>query len=63
MAKWLGDRVLDGWRIDVANMTGRLGTIDLNHMVATTLRTAMAEANPASLLLAEHSHDLAVLPR
>jgi alpha-glucosidase len=48
---------MDGWRIDVANMTGRLGAIDLNHLVATTLRATMAQANPESLLLAEHSHD------
>ncbi len=57
VAKWLGPQGLDGWRIDVANMTARLGTMDLNHMVATTLRATMAEANPESLLLAEHSND------
>jgi alpha-glucosidase len=57
VARWLGPEGLDGWRIDVANMTGRLGTIDLNHMVATTMRATMAEANPEALLLAEHSHD------
>ncbi|HWS57976.1 MAG TPA: glycoside hydrolase family 13 protein [Actinotalea sp.] len=57
VARWLGPGGLDGWRIDVANMTGRLGTIDLNHRVATTLRATMAAANPESLLLAEHSHD------
>ena len=57
VARWLGPHGLDGWRIDVANMTARLGTTDLNHMVATTIRATMAEANPESLLLAEHSHD------
>lgn len=57
VAKWLGEHAFDGWRIDVANMTARLGTMDLNHMVATTLRETMADANPESLLLAEHSHD------
>lgn len=57
VARWLGPHGMDGWRIDVANMTARLGTIDLNHMVATTLRRTMATANPESLLIAEHSHD------
>jgi len=57
VARWLGPELLDGWRIDVANMTGRYGTTDLNDMVATTLRRTMAGAYPESLLLAEHSHD------
>ena len=57
VAKWLGPHGLDGWRIDVANMTGRLGAMDLNHFVARTLRATMAAADPESLLLAEHSHD------
>lgn len=57
VARWLGPHGMDGWRIDVANMTARLGRIDLNHMVATTIRATMAAANPESLLIAEHSHD------
>ena len=57
VARWLGPDGFDGWRIDVANMTGRHGTTDLNHMVSTTLRRTMADASPESLLLAEHSHD------
>jgi alpha-glucosidase len=57
VARWLGPDGFDGWRIDVANMTGRHGTTDLNHMVSTTLRETMAEADPEALLLAEHSHD------
>ncbi len=53
---------LDGWRIDVANMTGRLGTIDLTHQVARAVRRTMADAAAASgdrpgWLLAEHGHD------
>ena len=32
-ARWLR-RGLDGWRIDVANMTGRMGADDLTHDVA-----------------------------
>lgn len=57
VARWLGPHGFDGWRIDVANMTARLGTVDLNHQVATTLRATMAAVHPDSLLLAEHSHD------
>ncbi|MCJ1707563.1 glycoside hydrolase family 13 protein [Microbacterium sp. VKM Ac-2923] len=57
VARWLGPHGLDGWRIDVANMTGRLGPVDLNHEVATAINATMANAHPESLLLAEHSHD------
>jgi alpha-glucosidase len=44
---------LDGWRIDVANMVGRRGAIDLNHDVASWAR---ATSDPG-LLVAEHGHD------
>ncbi|WP_129337997.1 glycoside hydrolase family 13 protein [Cellulomonas endophytica] len=47
---------LDGWRIDVANMTGRLGTADLAHDVARSVRATMP---PDRWLLAEHGHDAA----
>ncbi len=58
VARWLAaPAALDGWRIDVANMTGRHGTVDLNHEVATSVRRTMAAARPDSLLIAEHSHD------
>ena len=49
---WL-ERGLDGWRIDVANMTGRHGAIDLNVEVARALREAAGDA----LVVAEHAHD------
>jgi alpha-glucosidase len=45
---------LDGWRVDVANMSGRTGTTDVNADVAPTLRAAL---NEDSLLVAEHFHD------
>jgi alpha-glucosidase len=48
---------LDGWRIDVANMTGRFAADDLNHRVARRLRATLKEANPDALLVAEHFHD------
>jgi alpha-glucosidase len=50
--RWLADG-LDGWRIDVANMTGRHGSTDVNDEVAREVREAVGD----SLLLAEHNHD------
>jgi alpha-glucosidase len=47
------DLGLDGWRVDVANMTGRYRDLDLNHDVAKWMR---AQVDPA-LLVAEHGHD------
>jgi alpha-glucosidase len=47
------DLGLDGWRVDVANMTGRYRDLDLNHDVAEWMR---ARVDPA-LLIAEHGHD------
>jgi alpha-glucosidase len=45
---------LDGWRVDVANMSGRTGATDVNADVAPTLREVL---NDDSLLVAEHFHD------
>ncbi|MGW9629506.1 glycoside hydrolase family 13 protein [Agromyces sp. NPDC055520] len=50
---------LDGWRIDVANMTGRLGDADLNESVRRTIRRTMLEVNPDTILLAESTNDAA----
>ena len=56
--KWLRPPFdLDGWRIDVANMAGRLGSTDLTHEVARAIRTAVVEAKPDAVLIAEHGHD------
>jgi alpha-glucosidase len=58
VARWLrAPYRLDGWRIDVANMTGRYGADDFNHEIATTIRATVAAENPDALLLAEHAHD------
>jgi alpha-glucosidase len=53
--KWLQPPfALDGWRVDVANMSGRTRDTDVNADVAPTLRAAL---NDDSLLVAEHFHD------
>jgi alpha-glucosidase len=48
---------LDGWRIDVANMTGRLHDVDLSADVAHGVRAAAAAARPEAVVVAEHAHD------
>ncbi|MBB5111511.1 alpha-glucosidase [Micromonospora echinospora] len=48
---------LDGWRVDVANMTGRRGADAYTHEVARLLREVVAETRADGLLLAEHGHD------
>lgn len=50
---------IDGWRIDVANMTGRRGVQDLNTEVRQTLRRTMIGIQPDTLLLAESTNDAA----
>lgn len=48
---------LDGWRVDVANMTGRHRADDFNAEIARAMRATMAIAQPDALLVAEHGHD------
>ncbi|MGI8885312.1 MAG: glycoside hydrolase family 13 protein [Gaiellaceae bacterium] len=48
---------LDGWRIDVANMTGRLNGVDVSGEVARGVRAAGVAARGDALVVAEHSHD------
>ncbi|WP_341358236.1 glycoside hydrolase family 13 protein [Georgenia sp. M64] len=58
VARWLAEPyALDGWRIDVANMTGRYGAVDLTHAVARTIRETMRAVNPEAVLVSEHFHD------
>lgn len=51
----------DGWRTDVANMTGRRGMVDLAHQVAADMRATMRQVEQATgrrlWLVAEHGHD------
>jgi alpha-glucosidase len=48
---------LDGWRVDVGNMTGRRGADDYTREVAALIRAAMSAVRPDPLLIAEHTHD------
>jgi alpha-glucosidase len=58
VARWLEPPYsLDGWRIDVANMTGRVGEEDLNAEVRQAIRRTMIEANPDTILLGEFTND------
>ncbi len=58
VARWLGPDALDAWRIDVANMTGIHGEIDVADDVARAIRGTMAAASPeGSFLQAESNHD------
>lgn len=50
---------LDGWRVDVANMTGRRGSADRTHAVARALRERILAERPGGALVAEHFHDAA----
>ncbi len=60
VAKWLKPPFsTDGWRIDVANMTGRLGATDLNAEVRQLLRDTMIQINPDTILLGESTNDAA----
>ncbi|HEY0118508.1 MAG TPA: glycoside hydrolase family 13 protein, partial [Cellulomonas sp.] len=47
----------DGWRIDVANMTGRHGAEDRTTEVASLLRRAALAVRPDAALVAEHMFD------
>ncbi|MDG4791875.1 glycoside hydrolase family 13 protein [Micromonospora sp. WMMD1102] len=58
LARWLRPPYgLDGWRVDVANMTGRRGRDAYTHEVAAALRAAVTATRPDALVVAEHGHD------
>lgn len=60
VAKWLKPPFsLDGWRIDVSNMTGRWRADDWNEQVRCTIRATMVEIEPETLLLGESTNDAA----
>jgi alpha-glucosidase len=56
--RWLREPyAIDGWRVDVANMLGRLGSSQLNGEVARGIRAAAREENPQALLIGENWFD------
>ena len=58
VARWLREPYnLDGWRIDVANMTGRQGVHDHGDAVAKLIRGTLDVVRPNSVLLAEYTND------
>ena len=58
LRKWLRPPFsLDGWRVDVANMSGRQADIDLTHEIARLARVAISEEGDDKILIAEHFHD------
>ncbi|MEV8254382.1 glycoside hydrolase family 13 protein [Rhodoglobus sp. NPDC076762] len=60
VAHWLKEPYnFDGWRVDVANMTGRMGAEDLNEEVRQIIRRTMENVNPDTVLLAESTNDAA----
>jgi len=60
VAKWLkAPYKLDGWRIDVANMTGRIREENLNHEVASMIRKTMDEVSRDTFLIGEFTSDAA----
>jgi alpha-glucosidase len=48
---------LDGWRLDVANMAGRRGDVDVSRELAQAVREAALDARPDAVLVGEHAHD------
>ncbi|GAA1961716.1 glycoside hydrolase family 13 protein [Microbacterium deminutum] len=60
VARWLTPPfAIDGWRLDVANMTGRLGAVDLNAEIRQLVSARMAGINADMILLGESTNDAA----
>lgn len=60
VAKWLKKPYgLDGWRIDVANMTGRIRDEDMYLEVSQIIRKTMVDINPNTIMLGEYTGDAA----
>ena len=60
VAKWLKSPFgLDGWRIDVANMTGWIREDNFNREIGKVIRSTMDEVSPDSFLIGEFTSDAA----
>ncbi|MEK9599941.1 MAG: glycoside hydrolase family 13 protein, partial [Pontimonas sp.] len=60
VAKWLKSPYgLDGWRIDVANMTGWIREDNFNREIGKVIRGTMDEVSPDSFLIGEFTSDAA----
>ena len=58
--QWLSPKYgMAGWRIDVGNMTGRLGADDMHDEVMHGIRKAMDEVKPDAWLVAENGDFIA----
>ncbi len=56
--RWLKEPYsIDGWRLDVANMTGRLGVSLLTHKVKRGIRRAVKAEDPQAYLIGENFFD------
>ncbi|MFI7135086.1 glycoside hydrolase family 13 protein [Nonomuraea sp. NPDC050153] len=55
--RWL--EYYDGWRVDVANMTGRNREVDRTLEIAAELRREVERVRPDAVLIAEHNYDAA----
>ncbi len=58
VARWLRTPFnADGWRIDVANMAGRRGSVDHNAEIRRLIRETVQRVNPDAIVIGESSND------
>ena len=58
LRRWMREPYrIDGWRLDVANMTARQGTIQLAHKVGRQMRRAVKADNSQAYLFGENWYD------
>ena len=58
MRRWLHEPYrIDGWRLDVANMTARQGMVQLSHKIWREMRRSVKADNPKAYLFGENFYD------